>query len=154
MESVKAFTGGCLCGGVRFELRGEPANSVMCHCRMCQRASGAPVTALMFMSPDQIVVTKGQTRSLGFSPRTWRHICDNCASPVFFTRDARPDLQAVYVGALDDPSGFRPLMHVCVASAMTWLDIRDDAPRYDQKPPEMSQTLRYDPVSGESVIPE
>jgi hypothetical protein len=154
MMSATSFTGGCLCGTVRFEARGAPTISLLCHCRMCQRASGAPVSALMFMNADHVTVTKGQTRAVGFSPWTWRHICDACASPLFFTRDSRPDVRAVYVGALDDPNDFRPQMHVCVSSAMGWLDVQDDAPRYDEKPPGMSQTLRYDSASGRSVIPD
>ncbi|MGE3742930.1 MAG: GFA family protein [Geminicoccaceae bacterium] len=154
MTVDSTIAGGCLCGAVRFEAHGEPTNMLLCHCRMCQRASGAPFSALMFMSPEQIAVTKGKTRAVSFSPRTWRHICDSCASPIFFTREARLDIQAIYVGALDNPSGFKPRMHVCASSAMTWLDIQDDAPRYDEKPPNMTQTLRYDPKTGVAEIPE
>lgn len=154
MEAGTTFTGGCLCGSVRFEAHGTPENSLLCHCRMCQRASGAPVTGLVFMTAENITVTKGQTRAVPFSPRTWRHICEACASPVFFTRAGRPNRRAIYVGALDDPGWFRPAMHVCVSSAMPWLDIRDDVPRYNEKPPQMSATLAYDPASGKALVPD
>ncbi|HEY4043387.1 MAG TPA: GFA family protein [Rhodopila sp.] len=154
MASSELITGGCLCGAVRFEAGGDPELSVLCHCRMCQRASGAPVSALLFLHADRVTVTNGKTRAVEFSARTWRHVCDHCASPLFFTRDARPDLRAIFVGALDDPGGFRPEMHVCVSSAMSWLEIRDDAPRYDEKPPGMSQTVGYDPATGQTVIPD
>ncbi len=147
------FAGGCLCGAVRYQAAGEPRVQVLCHCKMCQRASGAPVAALIMMDASNVTVTKGQTRTVPFSPRTFRDICDICAGPLFFRRDARPEVRAIYVGSLDDPSRFRPSMHVCVSSAMPWLDIRDDAPRYDEKPEGMSQTLRYDPVSGRAEVP-
>lgn len=40
-------------------------------------------------------------------------------------------------------------MHVCVESAMTWLDVRDDAPRHHQKPEGMTPLVGYDPVTGD-----
>ena len=154
MADIPSFTGGCLCGAVRYRTHGEPSNSLLCHCRMCQRASGAPVTALLFMDATQITVTQGHTRTVAFSPRTWREICDTCAGPLFFRRDATPDRRAIYAGSLDDPNTFKPKLHVCMSSAMSWLDIRDDVPRYGEKPEGMSQTLRYDPASGKAEIPD
>jgi hypothetical protein len=35
---------------------------------------------------------------------------------------------------------------------MTWLEIRDDAPRYAQKPEGMTPPLDYDPITGEGVV--
>ena len=45
-------------------------------------------------------------------------------------------------------------MYLCVSNAMPWPDIRDDAPRYDEKPDGMSRTLRYDPASGKADPPD
>ena len=148
------FTGGCLCGAVRYEAGGEPLFSLLCHCKMCQRASGAPVSALLFMDTDNVKLTKGQTRTVRFSPRTHRDLCNACGSPLFFRRDDWPEGRAIYVGSLDDPSGFRPGLHVCVSSAMAWLEIRDDAPRYEEKPEDWGQTLQYDPISGHAKVSE
>jgi len=148
MALPESFAGGCLCGAVRYQASGTPRVSLICHCRMCQRASGAPVSALLFMNADHLAVTKGATRKLAFSPRTWRHICDACGAPLFFTRDNRPEVRALYVGSLDDPDGFKPELHVCVESAMSWLDIRDALPRHAEKPEGMTRPLNYDPISG------
>jgi hypothetical protein len=54
------------------------------------------------------------------------------------------------VGSLDDPNIFKPEMHVCQESAMTWLEIHDDAPRYSQKPGGMT-LLVHRAGSGDSV---
>lgn len=80
------------------------------------------------MDADHVIVAEGRTRAVPFSAQTLRHICYTCASPVFLTRDARLDMRAIYVGALDDPSGFQPEMHVRMSSNMN-------------------------PVSGQTVIP-
>ena len=39
------LTGGCLCGEVRYRITATPVEALYCHCRMCQRAHGAPVIA-------------------------------------------------------------------------------------------------------------
>ena len=148
MSDETAFSGGCLCGQARYQAAGAPLISLLCHCRMRQRASGAPVTAVQFMPADRLHQLSGRLRTLPFSDGTWREVCDACGGPLFLRRKTRPDIVALYVGSLDEPDRFRPQMHVCVSSALAWLDIRDDTPRYAEKPEGMSPTLQYDPVSG------
>jgi hypothetical protein len=54
MSDKRTLTGGCLCGAIRYEAKGTPALSAICHCRMCQRASGAPFMAVLFMPSDDV----------------------------------------------------------------------------------------------------
>ena len=61
-------------------------------------------------------------------------------------------MRALYVGSLDDPSWFRPKIHVCLSSAMGWLDIHDDLPRYQEKPEGYTPTFHYDPVTSEMRV--
>ena len=145
--SEQTITGGCLCGGVRSEAHGTPSLTVICHCRMCQRASGAPFMGLLFMPSDAVRVIKGYPRVYHSSPTSDRHFCPACGSPLFFIRHTR-SLCAITVGSLDNPHTFTPTMHVCMESAMEWLDIRDDAPRYSAKPEGMTPLMEYDPVTG------
>ena len=147
MSEQNAVTGGCLCGAVRYEAYGSPSLSAICHCRMCQRASGAPFMGLLFMPSDAVKVIKGYPRVYHSSPTSDRHFCPACGSPLFFVRHTR-SLCAVTVGSLDNPHIFKPTMHVCMESAMEWLDIRDDAPRYSTKPEGMTPLMEYDPVTG------
>ena len=57
-------------------------------------------------------------------------------------------MTALMVGSLDDPNIFKPEMHVCQESAVTWLDTVNDAPHYSQKPEGMTPLVDYDPVTG------
>jgi hypothetical protein len=118
---------------------------------MCQRASGAPFTGLFFVKGSNITITKGHPRTYRSSPQVDRYFCDRCGAPLFFQRLNRPEDRAIFVGSLDDPNHFKPDVQVCLSSAVGWLDIRDGAPRYQEKPEGMSPTLRYDPISGEAT---
>lgn len=152
MSDQKILTGGCLCGAVRYEASGAPSLSGICHCRMCQRASGAPYMGLLFMPSDNVRVTKGQPLVYQSSPTSNRHFCGHCGSPLFFERHTR-SLTALMVGSLDDPNIFKPQMQVCLESAMIWLHTLDDAPRYSQKPEGMTPLVDYDPVTGALIEP-
>lgn len=147
MPDQKTLTGGCLCGTVRYEASGAPSLSAICHCRMCQRASGAPYMGLLFMPSNNVRVIKGGPHIYQSSPTSNRHFCGQCGSPLFFERHTR-SLTALVVGSLDDPNIFKPQMQVCLESAMGWVDTLDDALRYSQKPEGMTPLVDYDPVTG------
>ena len=152
MFNQKTLTGGCLCGAIRYEASGVPSLSAICHCRMCQRASGAPYMGLLFMPSDNVRVTKGGPHIYQSSPTSNRHFCGHCGSPLFFERHTR-SLTALMVGSLDDPNIFKPQMQVCLESAMTWVDTLDEAPSYSQKPEGMIPLVDYDPVTGALTEP-
>jgi hypothetical protein len=61
MSEVKTpiATGGCQCGAVRYEMYVAPQNSHVCHCRMCQRATGGVFAALAGAPKSEFAWTKG-----------------------------------------------------------------------------------------------
>jgi len=150
MSDQEALTGGCLCGAVRYEATGTPGLSAICHCHMCQRATGGPFMPVMFMPTDAVKVTKGEPHVYPSSPTSNRIFCGRCGSPLFFERHTR-SLFGIAVGSFDDPNIFKPQVHIAMESAMTWLDIHDDAPRYAQKPDGMTPLVDYDPVTGSTL---
>lgn len=140
-------TGGCLCGAIRYEFSGQRFNQIICHCRMCQRASGGPVGALMYIERERLRI-KGAPRAFRSTSSSERRFCESCGSPIFFVRLNRPDRIAVFIGSLDDPSDFEPAVHVCMETAVPWLRISDSLPRFDRKPPGPSPLVQYDPTTG------
>lgn len=151
MSFEKIVTGGCLCAAIRYEAQGPRIYNIICHCRMCQRASGGPLAALFYVPADHIKIVKGVPHVYRSSATVDRLFCRDCGSPVFFQRTNRPGQRAIFVGSLDDPNDFSPELHVCLSSAVAWMEIRDDAARYEEKPPGMSPTLSYNPVSGKAM---
>ena len=109
------MTGGCLCGSLRYSVSAAPVFQVICHCRMCQKASGGPFMALAFVPPESVEVTKGTTETIQTSSDSVRHFCVDCGSPIFFQR---PQVQriAVLIGTLDEPFDFKPNFH-CYAES-------------------------------------
>src|SRR5271165_2853221 len=119
------MTGGCLCGQVRYEI--VPTNSLglLCHCRMCQRQSGAPVSALLFVDRENLHVTSGEVRGYQSSGCGVRSFCGTCGSALFWQPFRAPHRRGVFVGSLDDPNAFRPTFHICTSSAVSWLHVQD-----------------------------
>src|SRR4051794_31167658 len=117
MSDQGMLVGGCLCGAVRYEAAGSPMMTAICHCRMCQRASGSPFMALLFMSSGAVKVTGGEPSIYRSTSTSNRHFCSDFGSPLFFERHTRA-LTAITVGSLDDSHEFKPQMHLCTESAM------------------------------------
>jgi hypothetical protein len=153
MSKRTTLTGGCLCGAVRYEVRDldSKGNSIVCHCRMCQRASGAPLTGLFFMAADDVRVTKGRLCTYRSSPTVDRLFCPRCGSPIFFQRTNLPGRRGIFAGSLDDPNEFKPNLQVCTTSAVSWLSTLSAVPSFAEKPDEMlkvAPVVDYDPVTG------
>ena len=91
------ITGGCLCGRVRYEARGEPLFCVVCHCRDCQKASGAGHMPVVGVRRADLSMT-GEVRQYGV-----RAFCPHCGSMLLGLPQSAPDLVTLYAGGIDDP---------------------------------------------------
>jgi hypothetical protein len=126
--------GGCLCASVRYRL--DPAGALVdyCHCRTCQRSSGAPVLAWAQVPPAQFSLRAGSPARHVSSPDGVRYFCDQCGTQLFMTdRDGRS--VGVTVASLDEPDRLAPAAHGWTASKVSWLVIGDDLPRHEGDPP-------------------
>lgn len=135
---TKTITGGCQCGAVRYESAAEPVISVICHCRQCQRASGAAGNPFVGLPKAAVAIT-GEVRyfeTTGDSGKPVRRgFCPTCGSRLFGLADLVPDVIAISAASLDDPAEFQPGMHVYTASAQPWDRIPDDLPAFPALPP-------------------
>lgn len=134
-----AWTGGCLCGAVRYEASGEPVFQLLCHCRDCQRHSGSGYGAGMRLPASCFRITKGEPRlyvtTADSGNTVTRGFCPECGTMVLLRVSARPDLVAIRAGTLDDPSVFRPEADIFISSAQPW-DVMDPAlPKHQTYPP-------------------
>jgi hypothetical protein len=137
--SDSALTGGCLCGGVRFELTRPPLTAGYCHCTRCQRRTGTASSAQARIDGRTQRLLRGEELLKG-----WRHpdggheklFCGECGAHLF-SRDAEDHTQmSVRLGAFDGDPGIRPSWRSFVAYAAPWEPIPDDGlERYDEAKP-------------------
>ncbi|WP_414583782.1 GFA family protein [Scytonema sp. PCC 10023] len=130
------FTGGCLCGSVRYECSAEPIAMGNCHCRDCQRATGTAYASGLLVPQSAVTITGdvkyydviGDSGSI-----VGRGFCPNCGSRLF-SKPPIPELMGILAGSLDDPSWFRPTMDFYTASAQPWDHMNPDLPKFDKMP--------------------
>jgi hypothetical protein len=121
--SARAFEGGCLCGQVRYRVAAAPISPSYCHCRMCQRATGAPVAAWVRF-PLSAVRFTGELKSYESSPGTHRGFCAQCGSSLTLLA-AESELVSVAIPTLDEPERVAPKTHGWCSSQVPWLWIED-----------------------------
>ena len=124
------LTGGCLCGEVRYRITAAPVEAQYCHCRMCQRAHGAPVIAWLTVPLDGFAVTAGNPVAYRSSAKAFRHFCGSCGTPLTWREADNPRLVDVSIGSLDNPEAIAPTMHVWTDSRIAWFESADHLPRY------------------------
>ena len=132
------LTGGCLCGGVRFEVTEPLLFASYCHCTRCQRRSGTAASAQARIVPGSLHVTSGEELVRGFQPEngSTKVSCSRCGSQLWAYRAETPDALAVRMGAFDGDPGVRPSFRQYVAYAASWELIPDDGlPRYPEARP-------------------
>lgn len=130
--ATATLDGGCACGAVRYRIDAAPRDVCHCHCRLCQRSSGAPVVTWLTVPRPALRWMAGAPRERRSSPRATRGFCAECGTALTFRADAQPDGLDVTVASLDDPAAVAPGSHIWTSSAVPWLCIDDDLPRHER----------------------
>jgi hypothetical protein len=120
-----AAAGGCQCGAVRYRVAAGPAKSVVCHCRMCQRATGGVFAPLIDVPRDR-VTWAGTPAEWASSDRAVRRFCATCGTPRCYRSDDTVERMA---GTLAPSFLFRPFEQIALESRHGWLDRLDALPR-------------------------
>ena len=131
--------GGCLCGGVRYEVEGPLAPVQFCHCGQCRKAQGAAFAANMPVVSTAFRLLRGEDllREHRASPGKRRVFCGACGSPIFSQRDDTPEVKRLRVGSLDgDGAALTPGFHIQTASKAAWWPIPDGLPAWPGEAPD------------------
>jgi hypothetical protein len=134
VRSPPPYAGGCLCGAVRYVAREAPLGARICHCRLCQKAQGAPFLSQASF-PKRSVTIAGQTAAHPSSHRLLRHFCPACGTRLFVEPIDAPERLGVSLATLDDPDDIRPEMHIWTSSQLDWVRFDDGLPRYAKASP-------------------
>lgn len=131
MKNEKDITsGGCLCGAVRYQVKGPLRDVVNCHCSMCQRLHGnfGPHSKAKKVN---ITVTKSDGLAwYRTSDVARRGFCRECGSGLFWEPDEL-DATGIIAGTLDQPTDLKTMGHIFVAEKSDFYQITDSLPRFE-----------------------
>ena len=132
---TKIAAGGCLCGGVRYEVHGALRDVVACHCSQCRRTSGHFVAATAALATDLQLTASSTLRWYQSSATAERGFCARCGSSLFWRQTApATEWTSIMAGTLDAPTGLRIGAHIYTADKSDYYDITDDVPTFPQWP--------------------
>ena len=131
------ISGSCLCGKVKFELRGPFGSFFVCHCSRCRKATGSAHASNIFTKPEDLSWTDGEDLIRGFkldsAKMFGRNFCAECGSPVPRV-SAERKLLVIPAGALDEDPGIRPENIIFWDNRAHWYDAMSSAPRFAKYP--------------------
>ncbi|ATB42693.1 Gfa-like protein [Cystobacter fuscus] len=136
-ENGARYTGGCLCGALRYEAEGKPLFTGFCYCADCRKASGSGFIAFMGFASTAVRFS-GETRQ--FWSKSYkgtdsvRNFCPVCGGLVFGGEVGKDDSHTIYAGSLDDPSSFHPEIAIFTRDRPAWVALPPDLPAFDTMP--------------------
>ncbi len=126
--------GGCLCGAVRYTLKGELLWAGHCHCESCRRQTSSPITSF-FSIYEKDMMFHGD-KSIGTyqsSADVERGFCKECGTPIYYMNKTRAGEIDLYAASLDNPENYKPQFHYHWDEKLSWLHMNDGLPKEKQE---------------------
>ncbi len=128
-----SFEGKCTCGAVRYRLNSEPLFVHCCHCRWCQRETGASFALNALIEADRVILLEGEPEAVNTPTHSGRGQkiarCPNCRIALWSNYAGMGDtVRFVRVGTLDEPDRLPPDIHIFTSSKQPWVVLPLDTP--------------------------
>jgi hypothetical protein len=135
----KAYTGGCACGAIRYEISAKPLAMNDCQCRQCQQRSGTGHGSYLTFPSRKDVKLQGKATHWDVASDVdnmkTHGFCPACGSPVYLTFSAMPDFFTVHAGSLDEPARYKPQLVTYRIRGHAWDHIDAALPQFEKMPP-------------------
>jgi hypothetical protein len=134
--SEKIYRGGCLCGALRYEAKGEPGPAGYCFCGDCKKASGSGFIPFINFPAHAVRFTGQATQFVSKAVRgeATRNSCPICHSLVFGGVIGESDSFTIYAGSLDEPALFEPKMAIFGEKRPHWVQVPDGVAVFERMP--------------------
>jgi len=119
MTQLVTLTGGCQCGAVRYSAGIARETAHLCHCRMCQKATGNYFMPLASAPLSALTITRGTISTFASSAAVKRGFCNRCGTPLTFELGGADSI-GIALGSLDNPAAIEPCSQSGVESRMPW----------------------------------
>ena len=134
MGKETVFTGGCLCGAVRYEAQPDPTTAYYCHCRDCQIGSGSAFHVAVMAPDSSFRLVSGETSTYEYNADSGdimeKVFCARCGTPMWWVDPNFPNQVILTVSSLDDPEAVTPLTEIYTKSARSWSRIPEGTDKY------------------------
>ena len=131
-----SLSGGCQCGAVRFRVEGDLGEASICHCRMCQKATGGLYGPYVSTAVADLTWTRGARGRFQSSSKIWRGFCGDCGTPL--TYEPAGAQIALAIGAFDDPAQVRPTLQFGSPHKLPWVDALSALPSHEPEEPKIA----------------
>ncbi len=121
--------GGCYCGKVRFEVKGEVPPVIFCHCDQCRRISGHYVAGVSGVQNRTHI--EGEVRWFPTSPGYERGFCPNCGTHMFW-HDMKRGHLSIMAGSFDKDVELEAKAHIFVGQKAGYYSIDDGLPQFGE----------------------
>jgi len=136
-QTAPPFEGGCTCRAVRYRMTSAPIFVHCCHCRWCQRETGASFALNAMIEADRVVLLAGEPvtiatpSSSGKGQKITR--CPQCHIALWSNYAGAGDaVRFVRVGSLDEPDRLPPDIHIFTASKQPWVVLPPGTPAVEE----------------------
>lgn len=116
------WSGGCLCGQVRFRATREPRQTNICYCRQCQKFTGSQVPAFATYRLDEVIISGQEPLIYRSSNKAVRYFCGVCGSSLFWKPDGKGTMD-ILIGSFDQPEQLpAPTLQIWTKHQPHWLE--------------------------------
>lgn len=137
--------GGCLCGAVRYSFDARPLATVACHCRDCQKLSGATNLLTVYVARESFRHEQGEVdrfRKRGESGKEADYVrCASCGTRLWHEPLAARQFVMIAAGTLDDPSWVIPVAHIWTSRAAPSARIPEDVLSFERGPTDRAELV-------------
>ena len=135
----ETLTGGCQCGAIRFRVSAPPRHASICHCRMCQKATGGLFGPYASFSAVALTWTRGRRKTFRSSDAIARGFCGDCGTPLTF--EYGDHSIGLAIGAFDEPSAIRPVEQLASREQIPWFADLAGLPVHPEDEPRAAKHL-------------
>jgi len=135
--TMTKFSGGCLCGNIRYGCDADPTLIMNCHCSDCQKAMGSVFATTIFV-PEHAMSISGYTKSYHHGADSGsgmtKLFCDQCGSQLFTKNTNRPGVLGIRAGTVDDKDVIQPSANIFTQSAVSTTAMDPSLPQHKRMP--------------------
>ena len=133
------FSGGCLCGAVRYEVNGDLVRVAQCHCDDCRRATGSAFATNVFVKEEDLKVLQGETNTFQHSADSGstmtKEFCGKCGSQLFGYGSSAAGVKNIKIGSIDDVGDIKPQIEVFTSKSLPYTPPLDFTEKFQKGRP-------------------